>query len=190
MYDHPSFPPPVSLSRSCLAPCASKLLTTSVSPFEAAHQRGVTTSSSPSSSIHVTALLGLAPLLRSESAALEFPTKHARNSGVAYRGGAGGADSPLWNWNYHYHYQVYMLSRLVCSLFHLFASLGRDLPISGDGAPLLRSAFPPSLHSPWTQSHRAASHPGVALHLHINFISRLLIIIIIIIYLFWLILNM
>ena len=141
MYDHPSSPPPVS--RSCLAPLARRLLTTSVDPCKDAMYRGVTVCPSSSSA----ALLGSAPLLRSKSAALEFPKKHARNSGVTWGGDGGGADSPLWNCNNHF--QLHRLIRLVCSLFHLFASLiGRNLLLLDDGAPLLRSAFPPSLHSP------------------------------------------
>ena len=172
MYDHPSFPPPVSLSRSCLAPLANRLLTTSVSPFEAAHQRGVTTSSSPSSSIHVTALLGLAPLLRSKSAALDLPNQQARYSGVSWGGGGGVADSPFCHCQCHHHHHHMlsmsrMLSRLLCWLFHLFVSLiGRYLLLLDDGARLLRSTYGCRHHCPRTQSHRAASHPGVALHLH------------------------
>ena len=136
-----AFPPPVS--RSCLAPLARSLLTTSVDPLDAAQDRGVDTSSSSS----IAALLGSAPLLRSKSAALDLPKKHARNSGVTLGGDGGGADSPLWNCNNHF--QLHRLIRLVCSLFHLFASLiGRNLLLLDDGAPLLRSAFPPSLHSP------------------------------------------
>ena len=75
-----AFTPPVS--RSCLAPLARSLLTTSVDPLDAAQDRGVDTSSSSS----IAALLGSAPLLRSKSAALDLPKKHARNSGVTCRG--------------------------------------------------------------------------------------------------------
>ena len=96
MYDRPSSPPPVS--RSCLAPLARRLLTTSVEPRKTAQCKGVTHTLSFSS---FAALLGSAPLLRSKSAALSSSRKQARNSGVTCQGGGGGGGwaggSPLCN---------------------------------------------------------------------------------------------